>query len=203
MRTRAPKRPAHERKRLILEGAQSVFAAASYARTATSEVARAAGVSAPAIYRYFPSKKDLYVSTLRLAGKSLLGIWRHIFDASADPLEGIWTLGMGYYDHVQSRSPVMRLWFQALSEADDREVRTSLAEFFIAAVDLFETNLKRGQASGLVRADLDPRIAAWHFMAMGLTSDLIHLLGLDEELNRRKVEDWARLYLESVRGEAP
>ena len=198
MRKRAPKRPAHERRRLILESAQTVFAASSYARVGTAGLAKAAGISEPALYRYFSSKKELYVSTLRAAGQRLLGIWKRAADQASDPLGVIWTIGMGYYDHLGGRSPVMRLWFQALSEASDPGVRTALAENFAAAVDLLEANLEDGKAQGLVRRDLNSRIAAWHFMAIGLTFDLIHLLGLDEELDRNKVEEWGRLYLESI-----
>jgi len=198
MRKRAPKRPAHERRRLILESAQTVFAASSYARVGTAGLAKAAGISEPALYRYFPSKRDLYVSTLRAAGQRLLGIWKRTVDQSGDPLGAIWTIGIGYYDHLRGRSPVMRLWFQALAEASDPSVRTALAENFAGAVGLLEANLEDGKARGLIRRDLNARIAAWHFMAIGLTFDLIHLLGLDEELDRPKVEEWGRLYLESI-----
>jgi hypothetical protein len=40
-------------------------------------------------------------------------------------------------------------------------------------------------------------------MAFGLTLDLIHLLGFDEELNRSYVEEWGKLYLDSIRERAP
>lgn len=199
MAKRAPKRAAPERKRLILEGAHTVFAASSYTTANTSKVARAAGVSAPALYRYFPSKKDLYLFTLKDAGPRLLRIWKRIADEAANPLDVIWALGLAYYDHVLSRSPVIRLWFRALGEAGDRKVRAALGDNFTAAVDFLEQNLDAGKAQGLVRQDIDSRVAAWHFMAIGLTFDLIHLLGRDKELDRRKVEEWGKLYLDSIR----
>jgi len=93
----------------------------------------------------------------------------------------------------------MRLWFQALGEVGDRKVRTALADNFTAAVDFLEKNLELGKKQGLVRRKLDSRVAAWHFMAIGLTFDLIHLLGRHNELDRRKVEEWGRLYLNSIR----
>ncbi len=202
MAKRAPKRAAHERRRLILEGAHAVFAGSSYTNANTTKVARAAGVSAPALYRYFPSKKHLYLSTLKDAGPRLLRAWKRIAAEAANPLEIIWTLGLAYYDHALSRSPVMRLWFQALGEVGDRKVRATLGDNFTSAVDFLEQNLDAGKAQGLVRHDIDSRVAAWHFMAIGLTFDLIHLLGRDKELDRRKVEEWGRLYLESI-GETP
>lgn len=199
MKTRAPKRPAHERRRLILEGAHAVFAASSYARVNTTKVAKAAGVSAPALYRYFSSKKHLYLSTLKAAGPRLMEIWKQTAKAADDRLDVLWRIGLGYYDHVRSRSSITKLWFKALGEADDPDVRAVLGKSLIAAVDLVEQNLEAGKAQGLVRRDVDCRIAAWHFMAIGLTFDLIHLLRRDEELDRSKVEDWGRLYLQSIR----
>lgn len=198
MAKRAPKRAAHERKRLILEGARAVFADSSYTSANTARVARAAGVSAPALYRYFRSKKQLYISTLQDAGPRLLRIWQRLAEEAADPLDLVWRLGLAYYDRVLDRSPVMRLWFRALGEAGDRKIRAALGANFAAAVDFLERNLEAGKAQGLVRRDVDSRIAAWHFMAIGLTFDLIHLLGRDRELDRGKVEKWGRLYLESV-----
>lgn len=202
MRKRAPKRAAHERRRLILESAQAVFAGSSYARAGTAGLAKAAGVSEPALYRYFSSKKDLYISTVKAAGAGLLGIWQRIAGEAKDPLEFVWTIGMGYYDHLRGRSPVTRLLFQALSEAHDPEVRAALRDDFASLVRFLEGNLEEGKARGLVRRDLDSRVAAWHFMAIGLAFDLIDILEMDGELDRRKVEDWGRLYLSSISEEA-
>lgn len=201
MAERAPKRPAPERKRLILEGAETVFASSGYSGSDTAALARAAGVSAPALYRYFPSKRELFLATLRGTGPRLAGIWERTAEGAGDPLAAIWSFGLGYYDHVQSHSPVMKLWFQALCESDDAEVRSVLRENFLALVDGLEENIERGRSAGLVDPDVDARVAAWHFMSIGLTFDLIHLLGLVGELDRGKVERWGRMYLKSIRRE--
>jgi AcrR family transcriptional regulator len=196
---RAPKRPAEERRRLILEKAQAVFANSNYAKVGTAELAEAAGVSEPALYRYFSGKRDLYVATLKATGPRLLRIWQHVGDQVSDPLDVIRIMGLGYYEHVLSRSPVMKMFFEALSEADDPEIRATVSESFLSMVRFIEETLEAGKAQGIVRQDIDSRVAAWHFMAIGLAFDLIHLLGMDAELDHGKVEDWGRLYLESIR----
>jgi AcrR family transcriptional regulator len=196
---RAPKRRADERKRLILDGAEEVFGDLGFAGADTTKIARAAGVSAPALYRYFPSKKDLFLETLKRAGPRLAAIFGTTAGRAADPLDAIWQFGLGYYDHVQAHSPVMKLWFQALSEADDPETRAVLQANFTSLVDLLQANLDEGRRRGLVADGVDTRVAAWHFMAIGLTFELVHALGLDGELGRGKVEDWGRLYLKSIR----
>ena len=203
MAKRAPKRTAQQRRRLIIESAQSMFAASNYARVGTAELAKAAGISEPALYRYFPSKKELFISTIKAAGKRLLDIWERLASEVVDPLEIIRAIGLGYYDHLRSRSPVMKLLFQALSEADDEEIREALHSNFAAFIRFLEENIEEGKRQGLIRQDVNPTVAAWKFMAFGLTLDLTHLLSFDEALNRSHVEDWGRLYLDSIRERAP
>lgn len=199
MGKRAPKQAADERRRFILECAQTVFAASNYASVGTAELARAAGVSEPALYRYFSGKKDLYVSTLKAMGTRLLRIWQRVAGEAGNPVDAAWTIGMGYYDHVRSRSPVMKVLFEALSEADDPDIRATVRHGFVALVDFLEKNLEEGKAQGLVRRDLDSRLAAWRFMAIGLAFDMIHLLDVQGEMDRDRAEDWGRLYIESIR----
>jgi len=198
MHNRAAKQPAQERKRLIVEGAEGVFADLGFAGADTRALARAAGVSAPALYRYFPSKKDLYLATLKRAGPRLAAIWGRVAGDVADPLAAIWNFGLGYYDDVQSHSPLVKLWFLALCESDDPEVRAVLRESFTSFADQLQTNLERGKRDGLVGSDVDTRIAAWDFASIGLTLDVMNLLGLDHELDRGKVEHWGRLYFKSI-----
>ena len=128
MSKRAPKRTAVERRRLILESAQTVFANSNYAKVGTAELAKAAGVSEPALYRYFSGKKDLFLATLRSTAPKLLEIWSSIASDVEDPLETLWSVGVHYYDHLQSHSGNMKLQFQAVSEADDPEIRQALHE---------------------------------------------------------------------------
>ena len=199
MKQRAPKQPGAERKRLIIASAQEVFAANGYANSGTEDVARAAGVAPSALYRYFPSKRELYLAALRDAGPRLLRMWKAAIDTSTDPFATIKELGLSYYDHLQSRSPYAQLWFQALGDVSDADVRETIAGNFAGMVDLFSELLTRAQEEGLVRRAIDPRIAAWHFLAIGLSFDLIQHLGLEGELDRQRVSDWGDLYVESIR----
>jgi TetR/AcrR family transcriptional regulator, transcriptional repressor of aconitase len=52
---------AEERKAAIVRAALPLFARKGYAETTTKDLARAAGVSEPLLYRHFPSKEALYV----------------------------------------------------------------------------------------------------------------------------------------------
>jgi AcrR family transcriptional regulator len=51
---------AQERKTAIVKAALPLFARKGYAETTTKDLARAAGVSEPLLYKHFPSKEALY-----------------------------------------------------------------------------------------------------------------------------------------------
>ena len=195
---RARRLPAQHRRRLIIESAREVFSGQSYQKVGTADVAKAAGVSEPALYRYFSSKKELFIATLRSTGPKLLELWQGIAYDVDDPLETLWSIGVHDYDHLQSHSGNMKLQFQALSEADDPEIRQALRENFAEFVDFVTETIDEGKRRGIVRRQLDSRLVAWQFLGIGLTLDLIHLLGFSQELDRGKVEQWGRLYQEML-----
>ncbi len=196
---RARRLPAQDRRRQIIESAGEVFASQSYAKVGTADLAKAVGVSEPALYRYFSGKKALFLATLRSTAPKLLEIWQNIAYDVDDPLDTLWSIGVHYYDHLQGHSGNMKLQFQAVSEADDPEIRQALRENFAGYVDFVAETLDEGKRRGIVRRDIDSRLVAWQFLGMGLTLDLMHLLGFGSELDRSKVEQWSRLYQEMLR----
>lgn len=196
---RARRLPAQDRRRQIIESAGEVFASQSYAKVGTADLAKAVGVSEPALYRYFSGKKELFLETLRSTAPKLLEIWQDIAYDVDDPLETLWSIGVHYYDHLQSHSSNMKLHFQAVSEADDPEIRQALRENFAGYVDFVAETMDEGKRRGIVRRDIDSRLVAWQFLGIGLTLDLMHILGFGSELDRSKVEQWSRLYQEMLR----
>jgi AcrR family transcriptional regulator len=196
---RARRLPAEKRKRQIIDSARAVFASQSYANVGTADLARAAGISEPALYRHFASKKDLFVATLRATGPRLLQIWEEIACDYEDPLETLRAIGVYYYDHLESHSASMKLQFRALSEADDPDIRSALHDNFEAFVDFVADTLEEGKARGIVPAELDTRVVAWQFLGIGMTLDMMHLLGFSDELERARGGMWSRVYLNAIK----
>lgn len=60
-----PRLPAADRRELIELEATRLFGLHGYAATRLEEVATAAGVTKPMVYRHFASKKELYLALLR------------------------------------------------------------------------------------------------------------------------------------------
>jgi AcrR family transcriptional regulator len=61
-----------DRERLMLRAAGDAFSAQGFHRSSMDEIARAAGVTKPMLYRYFGSKEELYAAYLRMTGHELI-----------------------------------------------------------------------------------------------------------------------------------
>src|SRR2546421_1806565 len=61
-----------DRERLMLRAAGNAFSRKGFHRSSMDEIAQAAGVTKPMLYRYFRSKEDLYAAYLRMTGQELI-----------------------------------------------------------------------------------------------------------------------------------
>lgn len=59
-----------EKQHLILDCARNLFLDKGYRTTSMDSVAEAAGVTKQTVYRYYPSKKDLFAAVLEAMGKN-------------------------------------------------------------------------------------------------------------------------------------
>jgi AcrR family transcriptional regulator len=65
-----------ERERLMLRAAGEAFATHGFHGSSMDEIARAAGITKPMLYRYFGSKEGLYAAYLQMTGRELVDMVR-------------------------------------------------------------------------------------------------------------------------------
>lgn len=169
---------AAERRQAVLETALRSFAAGSYRSVTTAEIARAAGVSEPVLYRHFPSKRDLYLACLDEAWRGLRASWESAVVATDDPslwVPALRNAALSIKDHVVLPST---LWIQALAEAGDDDVIRDHLRAHMSAVHAFVADvIARAQAAGGIARDRDPGAEAWIFLAGGLLLTVADRLG--------------------------
>ena len=119
----AERLPAAERRQALLDAATRVFAEGSYSGATTAEIARAAGVSEPILYRHFGSKRELYLAVIEHAWEQLRAAWEEALE-KAEPHEMAGVL-FATVRRIKQRGVVPSLlWVQALTEAgEDAEIR--------------------------------------------------------------------------------
>ena len=104
-------------------------------------------LSEPALYRYFDSKRDLFIASLGSAGGRLVELWQQMAAEVDDPLEILRSIALGYYDHARSRSGFMRLQFRALAESDNPDIKEALRSNFRALIRFLMDALDEGEAA--------------------------------------------------------
>ena len=177
--------PAAERRQAIVEAALRVFAGSSYSGATTAEIARAAGISEPILYRHFASKRDLYLACLGAAWGSLRAAFDERLAALGDR-EAVNAIGQAALAfHASGEVKPSMLWMQALNEAgEDEEIRRFLRRQLREVHDYVAGAVRRAQAEGGVPADRDADAEAWLFVGgallFGFAGRLGGLLGPDD-----------------------
>jgi AcrR family transcriptional regulator len=174
---------AEDRRAAVLETACKVFSRGTYHGTTTAEIARAAGVSEPILYRHFPSKRDLYLACIEETWRRTRSRWEEAIAAERDPAEWVAAMGRAFHEWKEQRALVSNLWLQSLAEASEdpkirAHVRADLGQVHAFVADV----VRRSQEAGGIDRDRDPSAEAWIFVGVGLIAAAgLRLGGLVEE----------------------
>jgi AcrR family transcriptional regulator len=176
--------PAAERRQKLVETAIRVFSEGSYRGTTTAEIAKAAGVSEPILYRHFASKRDLYLAALDHVWSQVQASWEEALAREPDVLAALASIGRGNFATRDCKYQLSELWVQALSEAtEDPVLRKHLRKHMRGVHDYFAAMLRTGQEQGVLHADRDVDAEAWIFLSgsmMGMVGRRVGLVDDDE-----------------------
>ena len=103
--------PVAERRALVIEAAGRLFGERGYDATRLDEIAAAAGVTKPIVYRHFDSKRDLYLALLDRHRDDLAGFVSAIPAAGSteERLRAVLETWLGY---VEARSYAWKMLFR-------------------------------------------------------------------------------------------
>jgi AcrR family transcriptional regulator len=179
---------AEARRAAVLEEACLVFSRMSYRGATTAEIARAAGISEPILYRHFGSKRDLYLACLEETWQQ----FRRDADEAiaADPSSCLGRIADRYMAS-RERIRLVDLWIQALSVApEDAVIAKALREQIRQVHDFFADVIRQGQKAGHVLPERDPVAEAWIFIGAGMLATVDGRLGglLGDDLQRVRTE---------------
>lgn len=180
---RAARLPAEQRRIAILDSATEVFSARGYAAVSTVEIAAAAEVSEPTLYRYFPSKRALYLAVLERNAAALMGTWREIANSSPTPLEALRAIGRWYFLEVMRDPRPYLLRARALLETDDEQVASNARARFSEAFEFINSIYEQARSEGYFDAAADTRSFTWVFMSVGTLIDHALLMNMRLEID--------------------
>ena len=156
MSTAPPRLPAAERREALIETAIKAFAAGSYRGVTTAEIARAAGVSEPILYRHFVSKRDLYLAAVEHVWRDVRAKWEEVAEAGSDPAAWVGHMGKANVSLTGGKFILAELWVQALTEAgEDPELKKYLRKHLREVHDFIAAKLVEAQAAGGIAPERD------------------------------------------------
>jgi TetR/AcrR family transcriptional regulator len=167
-----------ERKRQLLARAKQLFVRQGYQATTTREIAAAAGVTEPVLYRHFRTKKALLLEVLEEVRAATLARWHTETAGLTDPLAKLHAVVDLYLGSTREHAVEFRIMHRTLVETDDEEVVALLRGFYLDSEAFLARVIAEGQQSGVFRRSLDARVGAWELIRTGLGYTLTLPLGV-------------------------
>lgn len=173
---------AEERREEVLRVAQEVFSRRGLHGTSTEDIAEAAGISQPYLFRLFGTKKKLFVATVERCLADTLELFR----SAAGDLRGeeaLQAMGEAYVQMVLTDRTRLLTQMQAYAACDDPDVREAMRTGY-GKLHLFVETV-----SGM------PVDVVSHWFAVGKLLNVIAAMDLLESR-----EPWARRLVEGLVG---
>ena len=126
----APRRQsADERREAVLDAAFTAFAAGGLRGTSTDEIARAAGISQPYLFRLYRTKKELFLAALEHGHRRTLSTMQQAA-VGRHPDEIFAAMGLAYTQLLASDRRLLLMQLQGYATCDDHEVREAVRSGF-------------------------------------------------------------------------
>ena len=176
-------------RREILEAAERVFAQKGFAATTIDEIAQEAEFSKGAMYVYFDSKEDLFLSLIQEKLDEIEGRFGKVVESSDDPETKIRDLVESHLTFFEED----RDFFQIIASEQPRlgvetesRLRENMRERCTRGLDLIEEVMEDAVSAGVLK-EIDPRLLATGLVGIihSFTANWI-LTGGKERLTERK-----------------
>ena len=116
-----------QRRAALVAAAAGLFAERGFDRVTLEDIGGAAGISGPAVYRYFPGKQAVLAAILVDASEGLLSGGQAVLDEAVDASAALDALVAFHVRFAVSNAAVIRVQdrdLELLADADRRHVRT-------------------------------------------------------------------------------
>lgn len=158
-RSGGERKPREERWVELIDVATQVFYEKGYDGASLQDIADRLGMLKGSLYYYIQSKEDLLFDVISAVHKEGLAVIRARAEVPGGPLERLESVIVGHVEHTCRNLVPTAVFLHELSSLPEERRREILGSEH-AYQGVFRDLIESAQAEGLVRADLEPRLAA-------------------------------------------
>lgn len=171
--------PAAQRKEQLLDTAVDLFSRHGFGGATTAELAKAAGVTEPIIYRHFRSKKDLFIAVIDRTSELTLETWERQLRTARDPAQRLRRLIAANPTTSDRGRGIYRVIVQAMMEIEDPEILAAIQRHVKNLHAFVTREVIRAQEEGHVSKFFTPEITAWTLLHLGLGYGVLAPLSIE------------------------
>ncbi len=149
-----------EKQQRILNAAIAEFAANGFPGANINVIASRAGISIGAMYKYFGSKEDLFLTIVERAHDLLAGVLEAIGNSSGDIFIKIENLLRAAQDYARQYPELHQIYLDMTSEGLAHLSRKLSGKMETVSARFYEMLIKQAMDDGVVDHRMDPRVAA-------------------------------------------
>ena len=151
--------------RRIEAAARRLFAARGYAGTSMADIATAAGVSKATVFHHYRSKQALYEALVSEAVSGFREQLIPLLDPTRDLTGSLQDFAAAHLDRLTRMQGTMRLIAREMLSGSAASADLFNGDEMSRNFSMLVDALRRGQALGKVRADVDPGLAVFLVLA--------------------------------------
>lgn len=180
-RRRAPRLAAADRRSRLVEAALRAAGRRSLAALTASDVAREAGVSKAAVFKYFRDRGALVAAVLEEVERFYLGLFERVQAGTEDPVRLLIDLSLAYAASLETNFDHAKIVLSWSAFVEEPAIVARLGRIFLGTMELVERTIRRGIQSGVIPGDIDVELAAWTFVGYSSTVGAAKFFGRPPE----------------------
>lgn len=155
-----------ERRAVTIDSVVELAAEHNPSEITTALIAKRMGVTQGALFRHFPSKDAIWESVMDWVAEHLLGRVENVAAQADTPIDALRAMFMTHMEFVTAHPGVPRMLFGELQNQNDSAAKKVVRSLLGRYTVVIEMQVKRGQAIGQIRPELDANVIASLFVGM-------------------------------------
>ncbi|NLY76906.1 MAG: TetR/AcrR family transcriptional regulator [Tissierellia bacterium] len=150
-----------DKRRHILETAIKEFADKGYNGTNINVVAKKAGISVGAMYKYFESKEDLFLMIIDICMQFLEDTLRRVMESDDSIMKKVERIFREIQKTSRESKDLICLYNEMTTIGNKDLVERVSRDIESISAKTYAELISKGQASGVIRQDIDPKLGAF------------------------------------------